>query len=75
MKDKYNKELRDALLAIEKEYGKGSIMSLGERASALTDVEGISTGALSLDLALGGKGCPVGGSSRSSAPRPAARRR
>jgi recombination protein RecA len=60
MKDKYNKELHDALLAIEKEYGKGSIMSLGERASALTDVEGISTGALSLDLALGGKGLPRG---------------
>lgn len=60
MKDKYTKDLRDALIAIEKEYGKGSIMSLGERASALIDVEGISTGALSLDLALGGKGLPRG---------------
>src|SRR5829696_7895335 len=57
-KDKENKELRVALAAIEKEFGKGSIMSLGDMSAS--DVEGISTGSLSLDLALGGKGLPRG---------------
>jgi recombination protein RecA len=46
-----------ALQQIEKAYGKGSIMKLGD-APILTD--GISTGALSLDLALGGHGLPRG---------------
>ena len=55
---KENKELKNALQAIEKEFGKGSIMSLGDM-SAL-DVEGISTGSLGLDIALGGKGLPRG---------------
>src|SRR5829696_654009 len=57
-KDKENKELRVALAAIEKEFGKGSIMSLGDMSAS--DVEGISTGSLSLDIALGGKGLPRG---------------
>lgn len=57
-KDKDNKELKSALAAIEKEFGKGSIMSLGGMNSM--DVEGISTGSLSLDIALGGKGIPRG---------------
>ncbi|MGP1345459.1 MAG: recombinase RecA [Phycisphaerales bacterium] len=43
---------------IEKAYGKGSIMRLDENASAA--VPGISTGTISLDLALGGKGIPQG---------------
>ncbi len=43
---------------IEKAFGKGSIMRLDETAFAA--VPGVSTGALSLDLALGGKGIPVG---------------
>jgi recombination protein RecA len=55
---KDNKDLKNALAAIEKEFGKGSIMSLGDM-SAL-DVEGISTGCLSLDIALGGRGLPRG---------------
>ena len=55
---KDNKELKSALAAIEKEFGKGSIMSLGDM--TLDDVECISTGALSLDLALGGRGLPRG---------------
>lgn len=55
---KDNKELKTALAAIEKEFGKGSIMSLGEMNGL--DIECISTGALSLDLALGGKGLPRG---------------
>jgi recombination protein RecA len=55
---KENKELKTALAAIEKEFGKGTIMSLGDMAAL--DVEGISTGALSLDIALGGRGLPRG---------------
>ena len=52
------KELKSALAAIEKEFGKGSIMSLGDMSQS--DIEGISTGSLSLDIALGGKGLPRG---------------
>lgn len=55
---KDNRELKNALQAIEKAFGKGSIMSLGDMTSL--DVEGIPTGALSLDIALGGKGIPRG---------------
>jgi recombination protein RecA len=53
-----DKELKNALAQIEKQFGKGAIMQLGEDATA--EVSGISTGALSLDLALGGKGLPRG---------------
>jgi recombination protein RecA len=53
-----SKELKTALAAIEKEFGKGSIMSLGDMTAQ--DVEGISTGSLSLDIALGGRGLPRG---------------
>ncbi|MCS6975522.1 MAG: recombinase RecA [Gemmatales bacterium] len=52
------KELRLAISQIEKQFGKGAIMQLGE--NALTDIPGISTGALSLDIALGGRGLPRG---------------
>lgn len=52
------KELKTALAAIEKEFGKGSIMTLGDMSGQ--DVECISTGSLSLDLALGGRGLPRG---------------
>ncbi|MDR7545532.1 MAG: recombinase RecA [Armatimonadota bacterium] len=48
-----------ALTQIEKQFGKGSIMKLGE-ASAKLQVEAISTGALGLDLALGIGGVPRG---------------
>jgi recombination protein RecA len=47
-----------ALNQIEKQFGKGSIMKLGE--SAHMRVEAISTGALSLDVALGVGGLPRG---------------
>src|SRR5262245_58729191 len=50
--------LTNALGQIEKAFGKGSIMKLTEDAAAT--VAGISTGALSLDLALGGRGFPRG---------------
>jgi recombination protein RecA len=43
---------------IEKTFGKGSIMRLDE--NAMAQIPGISTGALSVDLALGGRGIPVG---------------
>ena len=51
------KALGLALETIEKQFGKGSIMKLGERTNV--DVECIPTGSLSLDLALGG-GVPKG---------------
>jgi recombination protein RecA len=54
----HDRELKNALAQIEKQFGKGAIMQLGER-SAL-DVQGISSGALSLDIALGGRGLPRG---------------
>lgn len=54
----FDRELKNTLVQIEKQFGKGSIMQLGET-SAL-DIQGISTGALSLDIALGGKGLPRG---------------
>ncbi len=47
-----------ALEQIEKQFGKGSIMRLTEDRRVVT--EGISTGSISLDLALGGKGIPRG---------------
>ncbi len=53
-----DKELQNALGQIEKTFGKGAIMQLGE--NSVAEVPGISTGALSLDLALGGKGFPRG---------------
>jgi recombination protein RecA len=52
------KALSNAISQIEKTFGAGSIMKLGE--GSHLEVEGISTGALSLDLALGGKGLPRG---------------
>ncbi|MEW6424951.1 MAG: recombinase RecA [Bacillota bacterium] len=58
MNDKH-KALEGALLQIERQFGKGSIMRLGE-ASAKLQVEVIPTGALSLDLALGIGGLPRG---------------
>jgi recombination protein RecA len=55
----FDRELKNALAQIEKQFGKGAIMQLGNSATAL-DVTGISTGALSLDIALGGRGIPRG---------------
>src|SRR5262245_55254148 len=58
MADSMDRELKNALQQIEKQFGKGAIMQLGE--STVLDVQGIPTGALSLDIALGGKGLPRG---------------
>ncbi len=53
-----NPDLGRALQQIEKAYGKGAMISLSEKQSASMDC--ISTGALGLDLALGGRGLPRG---------------
>lgn len=53
------KNLQVAISQIEKEYGKGSIMRLGDN-KMFSDVAVISTGALSLDIALGVRGVPRG---------------
>ncbi len=53
-----NPLLKNTLAQIEKEFGEGSIMPLG--ADCQMQIEGISTGSLSVDLALGGKGFPRG---------------
>lgn len=52
------KALELALLQIEKQFGKGSIMKLG--GDVKLDIEAISTGALTLDIALGVGGLPRG---------------
>jgi recombination protein RecA len=52
------KALKATLGLVEKQFGKGAIMTLGEQAHV--PIESISTGALSLDLALGGRGVPRG---------------
>jgi recombination protein RecA len=58
MADLENKDLKNALSSIEKAFGRGAIMQLGEKSA--DDVQGIPTGSLSLDIALGGKGLPRG---------------
>jgi recombination protein RecA len=52
------KIIEDAIISIEKTYGKGSIMKLGD--GVINKVESIPTGALSLDYALGIGGVPRG---------------
>jgi recombination protein RecA len=52
------KALNNTISQIEKTFGAGAIMKLGE--GSHMEVEGVGTGALSLDLALGGKGLPKG---------------
>ena len=53
-----NEALEDAILSIQKSYGEGSIMRMGD--STPPPIDGISTGSLGLDLAIGGKGLPRG---------------
>ncbi|HUN74413.1 MAG TPA: recombinase RecA [Steroidobacteraceae bacterium] len=59
MDDNRKKALTAALGQIEKQFGKGSVMRLGD-APASWDVEAISTGSLGLDIALGVGGLPRG---------------
>lgn len=58
MDDNKQKALAAALGQIEKQFGKGSIMKLGDNKTM--DIETISTGSLSLDIALGAGGLPMG---------------
>jgi recombination protein RecA len=58
LNEKKQKALDDAISRIEKDYGRGAVMRLGD--TAVTAVETIPTGALSLDIALGLGGIPKG---------------
>jgi recombination protein RecA len=59
MDDNRKKALAAALGQIEKQFGKGSVMRLGDAGDSY-DVEAISTGSLGLDIALGVGGLPKG---------------
>ncbi|GAB5606088.1 recombinase RecA [Sideroxyarcus sp. TK5] len=59
MDDNKSKALAAALSQIEKQFGKGSIMRLGE-GEVIKDIEVVSTGSLGLDIALGVGGLPRG---------------
>jgi recombination protein RecA len=59
MEENRKKALAAALSQIEKQFGKGTVMRLGE-APASWDVETVSTGSLGLDIALGVGGLPRG---------------
>ncbi len=59
MDDNRKKALAAALGQIEKQFGKGAVMRMGD-ASAVRDIEFISTGSLSIDIALGIGGLPKG---------------
>ncbi len=53
-----HEHLKTAVQQIEKQFGDGAIMALGS--GATSRIRGISTGSLSLDMALGGQGLPCG---------------
>ena len=59
MDDNRKKALAAALAQIEKQFGKGSVMRLGD-SNAIRDIEVVSTGSLGLDVALGIGGLPRG---------------
>jgi len=59
MEENRKKALAAALGQIEKQFGKGSVMRLGD-ATASYDIETVSTGSLGLDIALGVGGLPRG---------------
>ncbi len=59
MDDNKSKALSAALAQIEKQFGKGSIMRLGD-GEVETDIQSVSTGSLGLDIALGIGGLPRG---------------
>ncbi len=59
MDDAKKKALSAALSQIEKQFGKGSVMRMGDT-SAVREVDAISTGSLGLDIALGVGGLPRG---------------
>jgi recombination protein RecA len=55
-----DKAIESALSQIERQFGKGTIMRMGEAAGQRLQIDGIPTGAISLDLALGIGGLPRG---------------
>ena len=57
MSDK-DKNLTEALSQIEKQFGKGTVMKMGDR--EIVDIPSVSTGSLGLDIALGIGGLPKG---------------
>ena len=59
MEDNKQKALNAALSQIDRQFGKGSVMRMGD-GMALPDIEAISTGSLGLDIALGIGGLPKG---------------
>ncbi len=59
MDDNKRKALSAALTQIEKQFGKGSVMRMGD-AGAIRDIETVPTGSLGLDIALGCGGLPRG---------------
>lgn len=59
MEDNKGKALGAALAQIERQFGKGSVMRMGD-GTAFRDIEAISTGSLGLDIALGIGGLPKG---------------
>ncbi len=58
MNEDRKKALSAAMTQIERQFGKGSIMKLGDNRTM--DIETISTGSLGLDIALGAGGLPMG---------------
>ncbi|PPC90049.1 MAG: recombinase RecA [Methylobacter sp.] len=60
MDDNKKKALGAALMQIEKQFGKGSVMRMGDVAAAARDIQVVSTGSLGLDIALGCGGLPRG---------------
>lgn len=59
MEDNKQKALHAALSQIERQFGKGSVMLMGD-SNVARDIEAISTGSLGLDIALGIGGLPKG---------------
>ncbi len=59
MDDNKSKALAAALSQIEKQFGKGSVMKLGDH-DVVKDIDVVSTGSLGLDIALGVGGLPRG---------------
>ena len=59
MDEQKKQALTAALAQIEKQFGKGSIMRLGD-GNAMRDIQVVSTGSIGLDIALGAGGVPRG---------------
>ena len=73
MDDNRQKALNAALSQIERQFGKGAIMRMGD--TTTRDVAVVSTGSLGLDIALGVGACPTAAWPRSTAQNPRARPR